>query len=288
MKRLIFLFSIIIAGCNNSDSNIDYPSGGYDFSKNISNRDFYCYPLIDKVSRRDSFWKAHFDAHVFKLFNEPNISLEPSTQSMVRLVYMGLRTYIIDLTDGEITIKTSDSSTMPRYDYSKLTETERLHFIILRRNYPINEAKPIYVQPAPKPAPGPLEEEQKKLDSIKNNTPVLLKREYYDYLIKKASIKDTFSFSTTRLQLTTKEFRKFIVMLNQSGYWTLPYDLRSESCIGTTDAAFLSLEINTGKKYNYVESFDACLDTNKFYKVCQQILKMAQINDQTVSLLQLH
>lgn len=283
MKLLLIFISFILISCeDNSGFNIEYPSGGYGFSKNITNRDFYCFPLMDKMSRRDSFWKAHVGAHFFQLFKEPNVSLKPSHSPIVRLAYSGIYTYIINLTENEITVKTGYGSTWPQLDYNKLTQIERIHCSILRAYYPLDEKRLPNMAPAPPPPPGRPEEEirrERDFDSIKNNTPDLLKREYYDYLLKKAAVKDTFRFETKKLKISKEEFINFITILNQSGYWNLPFDLTSGSCSGATDADFFSVEVNTGKKYNYVQSLGPCIDTSKFYNACQLLLKMAKIDE---------
>ena len=286
MKFLLLLFYIALYSCNNhSNLNIEYPSGGYEFSKTITNKNFYCYPLIGKISRRDSFYIAYRNAYFFQIFNEQNISLRPSPKVIFRLVYKdGFDTsYIISLTEDEIILKIGSGRYWPKLDFDKLTNIEQIHYRILRTEYPLDEAKSPNIPPAPLPPPNRPENEiqrERAYDSIKKNTPDLLSREYYDYLLKKAmpNTKDTFSFSTKKIKITNEEFIKFIDQINLSGYWKLPFD--SEYCTGDTDGYDFSLEANTGKKYNYVGYHGPCPgDTTKFYNACQELLKMAKVDD---------
>lgn len=280
MKGSILLFLIVLLSCSNhTDIEVVYPPGGYAFSKHITNENFYCHPLIDKISRRDSFWKTYYEGNLFRLFKEPNISLEPSNKPIIRFLYSDFKTHVFILTENEITIKSSSDNYSPQFDFDKLTPIERTHFIILRREYPLDEPRSANIPPDPLPPPGPEEEYKKKMDSIKKNTPALLKREYFDYLLKKAVLKDTFSFTTHKIEISEKEFIKFVTMLNQSGYWNLPYNIEYDVCSNVMDNGFLSLEINAGGKYNYVESSTSCVDTSKFYRVCHEILKIAKMSE---------
>lgn len=273
MRILIILFSITFFSCNiNSDVNITYPPGGYEFHQNITNKDFYCYPLIYKISRRDSFLKVYHESHFFKLFKEPNISLEPADHPIIRLVFSNS---IITLTQNEIILKESGDRTSPGFDLNKLTEIERKHYIILKMNYPLDEAKPPWIPPAPTAPPGPDGEYARTLDSVKNNTPILLNRAYFDYLLKKAASASEFRFTTTKIKIPVKKFRSFLVKLNQSGYWSLPDNITGP-CAGTADPTYFSLEINTGRKYHYVASTDVCAIGTKFYEICEELLKMTK------------
>jgi hypothetical protein len=187
--------------------------------------------------------------------------------------------YMITLTEDGIIVKTGVGSYVRRIDRNKLTEIEKIHFQILREYYPLDEAPPDYPLPPP-PPPGRSEKERQKerlYDSIKNNTPELLDGKYYAYLLKKATAKDTFSFYTAKIKVTKQEFLNFITQLNQSGYWKKGYS--DENC-GDTDGFGLSLEVNTGKKYNCAGFDGSCgPDTTLFHKACQRLIIMAQLGD---------
>ena len=280
MKLLSILFSTILLSCNNHSAlKIEYPAGGYDFPKTITNKDFYCYPLIDKISRRDSFNIANDDAYFFHLFNEQNISLKPSSKAMFRLAYQGVTiSYVITLTEDEMILKTGNGRYWRDLDFSKLNENEQKHYQILRRDFPLNESKP-YRLPPPPPPPDMLEEEirrQKTYDSIVKNTPELLNPKYYEYLIKKAAVKDSFSFSTKKIKISKDEFINFVNLLNQSGYWEVRYEPNCDK--DYTEYYEYSLEANTGKKYNYVGNPGPCDSlTHKFFQARRELFKIANV-----------
>lgn len=274
------LFSTIFLSCNNQSAlNIDYPAGGYDFPKTIANKDFYYHPLIDKVSRRDSFYIAYNDAYFFHLFKEPNLSLKPSTKAIFRLTYKFFdSSYVITLTENEMIVKAGHGSNWQELDFSKLSETENMHFSILRRDFPLDESKPYRLHPPP-PPPDMLEEEirrNKIYDSIVKNTPELLNPKYYDYLLKKSTVKEFFSFSTKKIKITREEFITFMNLLNQSGYWEVRYDPKCHK--EYTEYYDYSLEANTGKKYNYVGYPGPCDSlTLKFFQARRELFKLANL-----------
>jgi hypothetical protein len=287
MRLLVLLLPVFMLSCkNHTNHGVVYPPGGYDFSKNNPNKDAYCFPPAGKISRRDSFEEAHDDAYFFQLFEEPDISLEPAGKTLFRLAYRDrFDTYVINLKEDEIIIKAGEGRYWPELDLSLLTETEKIHYAILRMDYPIDEKTSFEKNPPPPPPPpyaNLIEETTKRRriwDSMKKMNPDLLKNEYYDYLLKKAAAntKDTFSYSTRKIKITSEQFIKFINLLNQSNYWKMNY-----YCLCTTamDGYRYSLEANTGKKYNYVGFLGPCDgDTTKFHQACQELIQMAKVND---------
>ena len=281
-RNILIIFTALIYSCSNTDNDlkIDYPPGGYEFSKNITNKDFYCYPLIDKVSRRDSFIIAYHDAYFFHLFKEPNISLKPSRKAMFRLTYKGFDTsYVITLTEDEMIVKIGNGRYWRELDFSKLNEIENKHYQILRRDFPLDEPRSYTPPPPPPPPPDRLEEEiryNKIYDSIKNNTSELLNPKYYDNLLKKAAVKDSFSFSIKKIKITQAEFIKFVNLLNQSGYWEVRYDPKCHK--EYTEYYEYSLEANTGKKYCYIGNPGPCDSiTNKFFQARRELFRLANV-----------
>ena len=125
---LLLFFSINLFSCNNrTDADIKYPEGGYEFSKNITDESFYFYPLISKISRRDSFWYAYSDNYMFQLFKEDNISLRPSSKTIIRMAYRGnWDCYMITLTEDEIVVKTGIGSYNRKINRNLLTEIEKI------------------------------------------------------------------------------------------------------------------------------------------------------------------
>jgi hypothetical protein len=155
-RNIVIIFTILSYSCNSSDNDlkIHYPPGGYDFSKNITDTNFYHYPLIGKISRRDSFYIAYDDGYFFRLFKEPNISLQPADKTIFRLACGGrYDCYVISLTEDKIIVKETKDIYWPEIDPDKLTETERKHWLILRREFPLDEVKPFERVAAPSRLP---------------------------------------------------------------------------------------------------------------------------------------
>lgn len=278
------LIALILFGysCSNvdNDQKIDYPPGGYEFSQNVTNTDFYHYPLIGKISRKDSFNIAYWDGDFFGLYNVPNISLSPSANSIFRLYYRGrVSSFIITLSEDEIIIKSSKDYFWPEVDTDKLTQSEQKHFRMLHYRFPLDEAKPGDTIPPPPPPPELVEEyaqAQKSYDSTLANTPELLDPKYYDYLLEKAAVrrKEKFNVSTKRIKITKVEFKRVVDLINESGYWQMDYE--AEHC-GSMDATSFTLEANNGKKYNAV-STEHCFDENlKYGQACYALIKMAKL-----------
>jgi hypothetical protein len=152
MRSLLLSISLLVfIGCKTHPGNdIQYPAGGYGFPKNITDSDFYFYPLIGTISRRDSFWHAYDEGYLFHLFKEDNISLSPAPEPIFRMAYEGnADCYIITLHTNEIVVKTGKGSYIRRIDGSKFTAAEKIHYRILQQYYPLEEKIP--KEPVPPP-----------------------------------------------------------------------------------------------------------------------------------------
>ena len=290
-KNILIFCLLIVCGCSNDDHEITiaYPPGGYQFAKEITDKDFYHYPLIGKISRRDSFYIAYDDGYFFRLFKEPNISLRPAAKPIFRLACSGrYDCYVISLTEDKIIVKETKDVYWPEIDLDKLTETERKHWRILRREFPLDEVKPFERVAAPLPPPDQLDESirrKNERDSIVKNTPELFNPKYYDYLLKKATInrKDSFSFTTKVIKITKEDFGRVVNLINALGYWKIPYELNWGM---VNDANSYILEANNGIKYNAVNIIDEFEGRYEFRKACQELKKMAKIDNQIEKFIQ--
>lgn len=285
MKLINLLFAIplfTIVSCNSHDDGIQYPEGGYNFPRSGNKNDAGCFPPAGQIPESDSFYWANHEPYFFKLFDEPDLSVEPSPKTLFRLTFRETaNTYVISLTKDSIIVKKGEGRYRKDYDFSKLTKQEIVHYRILRVDYPIDTNKPTNLLLQPPVPPETFDDavrRHEQLDAIRKNTPLLLKTEYYDYLEKKVSIKakDPLTYSTRQMKITDEEFMHFVKLLNQSAYWTLPY---LSYCCDCTHANWYSLEANTGKKYNYVGSDGPCAgDTTAFHQACQLLIDMAHID----------
>ena len=272
MRLFTILFIFCLLGCNNfkKTSNIIFPSGGYSFPNRIDNRDtnFFCYPLKNLISRSDSFREAYYGYYFYHSFNEPNLSLRPTTKTIFRFSYEGWQQqpFIINLSEQAITIKKALRYIYPEEDDNKLTEIEKSQYYLLRRRFPLNENKH-----------NP--EVKHRVDSMIKLYPQLLDPNYYRALIAKTVVDDKqpFTYMTETLSITKEKFNYIVNLINESGYWSLPYQIRCDQT--PTDGYGFVLEGNNGIKFNIVKSIGCPGDTSKYTKACQELIKLARLNN---------
>lgn len=276
---IILQCCLVIAclGCN--DAPINYPEGGYDYPKSPTAKDarFYYYPLKDSFSRRDSFLKAT-DFFFFKWYNEPNLSIRPLDADIFRLCYteaLGHTTVII-LSKNKITIKEPDvSPDFYRDDTKIFTEKEQYLLNILHRRFPLDQGR-YEKQPYLR----------RHLDSLLKIYPQLADVNYYWSLESKRLAPGTaVKVKIRTIAITPKDFRHMVSVINASGYWKMPHEIKCDS--PPTDGWGFSLEANTARKWNWV-SFGSCSDDTKmqlsFCKACQEVVKYAKM-EKTIGLL---
>lgn len=271
MKRWVIIASIIFFSCK---ASIHFPEGGYNYPEKINNRDtgFLCYPLIDSLSRKDSFETAFYGKYVLTAFNEPNLSLRPLEEPIFRLIYDSwYEQTIITLTQNKIIIKEGKSGLAYPIDEdtSKLSSLENYHYRILRWNFPL-EATSKSRFPS-------------FFDSITQRYPELLNPDYFKYLTEKVKVpgKESFKYSSKVIHVSNHTFAYLVNLINSSGFWTMPHHVRCEYI--DTDAAGFSLEANTSKKYKIVFAVDCFDDHSKFKIACQELVKNAKL-DQKIHL----
>jgi hypothetical protein len=267
-KNCIILTGLIICSCQHSV--IKFPDiGGYSYPNKINNRniDFLCYPLIDSLSRKDSFETALYGRYVLHAFHEPNLSLRSAEQPIFRLIYESwYEQTIISLTQKKITVKEVKTGLAFPIDddTSKLTSLEKYHYAILRWNFPLESTTKIRFPSF--------------YDSITKVYPELLDPSYFKYLFEKVKIeeKEAFEYSTTVIPISKQKFIHLIDLINSSGFWTMPHHIRCKYM--DTDAASFILEANTPKKYKVVFAIDCSDDRSKFKIACQELVKSAKLD----------
>lgn len=203
----------------------------------------------------------------FKDFNEQNISLKPAAQDIFRLRVEGFKQTpsIIIITRQKVVVKKGTEYLYQDEDTNRLTPVERLHFKILQYRYPLqnilkNKTRHPY------------------FDSLITLYPQLLQASYLKYLCLKVLVprEHPYSYTTATKKISYSTFYSLITQLNAIGYWKMPDKLPCSS--DYSDGDWYSLEANTAKKYNYV-SATSCNEHDAFAKVCQQIIKLAGLDD---------
>ena len=246
------------------ERTIVFPSGGYNYPSRILNDDstLMLYQIKDSAGR-DSFIYAYTGYHFLKSFEEPNLSIRPHSEILFRISYesFGDKPFVITMSCNKIIFKigTSGDPSYPFEDTNRLTETERFHYNILRRNFPID--LDIYS-----------ERKRYYFDSLIQLYPDLLLPSYYRHILEKSLDYDSmpFNYSRQEIELSTEKFLYFVDLINQSGFWDMPYRVSYEP--SPNDGGGYILEANTPKKFKFVVSSNCPEKSEKLTKVCQEII----------------
>lgn len=267
---------MIISACNQAacDQVSIYPKGGYPYpaATDKVDTDFYCYPVRNELSRRDSILWA-WSRPYFDFFHEPNLSIKPMPKETFRFLYgggFGDMTFIT-LTQNSLTIKKGYPGQVFAYDSLEnyLSKQELLHYRILYKHFPFE----VNAQRSP--------ERKRYLDSLTHLYPQLLDVNYYISLKKKLLLHNEAlrPYTTSTKPITCSQFNEIITAINQSGYWSLPHQAPNV-CTAATDQSGFSLEANTRRQYHRVQSIDCEEDTAAFTKACQMIIDLAGLGKQ--------
>jgi hypothetical protein len=264
---LIFFFPLLILIAFGCKEEIVYPKGGYEYPKYVEDKDttFYCYPLKDVKSTRDSFETANWYSFL-EAFDEGNLSIRPNDKPTFRMIYEGIPTAVITLMPDQIIIKKLIKGSFGNLpDTTRLSIKEKFDFNILERFFPLNDTS---------------YKKRKKIyfDSLSTANPELLDPNYYKYLLDKAGVlsKSKFEYTSKRVPIKKKTFVYLVNQINKSGYWQLPFDNWCQNV--PMDADGFTLEANTPKKYNIVSTPSCPGDTTRYIKACQEIIKYAKMD----------
>jgi len=273
MKLFSFILVTLILSCKNHDKypEVTFPDGGYELPKHLDKDSiFYFYPIKSIESANDSFHDAFYGNLFLGAFGEPNISTKSFGEPIFRLIYecSTCIAYIITLTPTEIVVKKGDRVDYAKRDDSLLTDLENFHLGTLERNFPIIKGNPkvtFY--------------RQHYLDSLIDLYPKLLDPNYLNFLLAKVFVpcKTPFTYTTTKISISSEEYQHLINMLNESGYWKMPIHIDCNNA--PMDGAGFTLEANTGSKYN-ITKFGSCEDgPTNFIRACQELVKLAKIDN---------
>ena len=266
MKYFLFTLFISFAAC---ESKIEYPDGGFEYPQQVavSDTNLYYFPLRNIASKRDAF----YDSYVYLFyqpFNEPNLSIRPQPKETFRLTYTGAfgNSVIISLTNDLITIKKGNADELYSEDTSHLSETEKLHWYILKRRFPIDTARKRRLK--------------HYFDSIVKLYPQLLDPSYYHKLYEKIIVRNTnkFTYPVTKIRLKNQQFDSLIQQINSSGFWAMPYAIECND--PPFDGYAFTLEANTKRKYKIVTVGGCPGDTSKFTTSCQKLIDLAKLNEE--------
>ena len=267
---MILIAAVGLYACG---SGIKYPEGGYDYPKQVADKDtnFYYYPYKDQLSRKDSFDYAG-EYLFWKAFNEPNLSLRPREIEVLRFAYSGWsrKSYIILLSKNNVIIKSGDPASLYEPNEESLTQIEKKHLHLLKIWFPLDE----HID-----NPG----RQHYFDSLILVYPRLRDPAYYQSLADKSYIlrPEKFHYDSVNIHLPEEKFDSIVNLINASEFWTLPFRVICPD--SPTDGDGFSLEISTGKKYKIVHVSGCPSDSLKFTKACQKLVSLAHL-DNTIHL----
>jgi hypothetical protein len=268
MRFASFLLLITLASCT---TGINYPEGGYDYPKQVADKDtnFYYYPLKNTLSRKDSFDYAT-EYLFWKPFNEPNLSLRSLGKDVFRFQYSAWasKSHVIILTENKIVIKSGIPAELYETDKSVLTEIESDHLSLLERRFPLDA-----------PQKNPFLKHY--LDSMVKAYPKLLDPAYYGSLEKKTyTIKDIkFDYAQKEIPIKKEDFISFVNLFNNTGFWKLPFETQCENT-GADGNGVFELEANTKYKYQVVHVDGCSRDTSKFTRACQTLIEFVHLGNE--------
>jgi hypothetical protein len=247
----------------------EYPS-----SYEVKDTNDFFFPLRSKLSKRDSL-SYSYQYWFYNAFNEPNLSLKYIGTPTYRISYYEAfgRRSIITLSGRKLTVKDAESgNSYVATDTSKLMGIEKEHYQLLLRRYPLEESE----------AKTKNKRLKHYLDSIMSVYPQLIDPNYYKYLVDKVIVKnDTpFVYETTTVVLNDKQYEQFADLLNNSGYWNLPYNIDCDD--PPADGTGFIFEANTEYCYNAVGA-SSCDDSNSSTKLkiaCQRLIDFTNFGSQ--------
>jgi len=113
-----------------------------------------------------------------------------------------------------------------------------------------------------------------------NLYPQLLDAKYFKRLYDKAKAQNPHRhrYTVRIIDLSTKEFKRLVSIINDSGYWKLPYEVPCDDIF--VDGYEFSLEASTKNKYNFVRANICNDDKLKFAAICQEIVENAGLEKQ--------
>lgn len=265
---ILLLLAIFAFGCGEQAEQYDYTvTGGHKFLTEITaDSTFPYHPLKGKMPRRDSFNNAFYAAAFIDAFEEPNISLRPTANPVFRFIYQCTSNpaYVITISKNEIIIKEgqqlhylSTKDTLMGAKDDSLLDIFKKRFPIKQGDTTLNTA------------------ERNNLDSLVNIYPELLRASYYDSLIRRAysPLASPFKYKASKKAITEKEFYALFKLINQHGYWKMPYNIRCDN--PPTDGCVFSLEGNSATQYNFVKSGTCGGAPLAFDSICHAITKAA-------------
>lgn len=272
------LFSILplfFLSCQSDESlNIQFPKGGYPYVTTTSSKDssFYALPLKDVFSKPDSMLYAYQGRQFFRSFKEPNLSLSPPQKPVFRYISVdafGVHPVLITLNEEEIIVKEGiKGDANPYPDETRLSPTEYEHFMLM------NLYIPTYLR-SNKP------ERINFVDSVVALYPQLRDAHYYARLMDKGHDpkKATFVYTTRRVSISKKTYYHLVKLINESGFWQLPY--RPQCPNLPNDAGGMNLEAVTPDQYHMVFT-TFCPDDStlaKFGRACDELEKTAKLDE---------
>lgn len=259
------IFLVIVTSCNNIPRSTYWINGGYPYKKPNSHSDSnnYIFPVsgipFDSVGYDNS-------RQFMQAFDERNISLSGSEKPIIRLILdiNSKKPTIICIEGSQMNVKQYKSgSYFPSLDFDSLTREEQRDFNILEHNLGLKRKR--LVDPY-----------KKSRDSFTLLHPRLLSREYYNELVRKATIKEEFEYSKQVIPFSEENYSVLFDKVYHSGFWQLaPFD--TTVCYDSYHNGGYYLEINTQERYSFVQQTYGCAKRGDFSALCMFIVSLARL-----------
>jgi hypothetical protein len=274
-RILMFAFALLVFSCKRKDKpEIQFPEGGYPYSKNLNaqQEQFYFDPVKAEISKKDSVLIASDCPQLFQAFDEPNISISPPANPIIRMIFftgrLGYEAFVT-MTEAEIIAKETKSGYAMTYsDETKLDSLERRHFYLLRKCFPFNEYD------------GDVRT-KRYLDSLIRVFPKLNESAYYVKLRRRAKgvSKEPFSYRSWKVPISKEIYDSIVGLINKSGFWKLPY-INYECDEGAMDGGdSYILEVATPKKYQVVNHAKCYHNSTPLDKACKALIKASKVDE---------
>lgn len=266
--RTVFLFAMAsFQSCNEQFPEIQCR---YNYIMPRSEKDStnYFLPVNDYVFDSVALYNSNA---LLLAFHEPNISLSGSDQPIVRLVLEDMKKYgrsVIRIQDGVLYKKKHLSGDWtPQVDPEKLTRDEKADYYVMQYKLGLyNRVMPDRLR--------------YQFDSIFAVRSKWLTGNYFDSLVRKATLDVDFRYSEDSLSLSGNEISKLFHLLSKTDIFKQPIFEQNDNSEYFDDGGYY-IEVNTKKKYSVVQrSFNDSgrKELDKVYNYILQLSGLAKLN----------
>lgn len=125
---LFWIAGLFFLACRSRERiEISFPEGGFPYPRQneITDENFFQYPVKNIISTRDSFWRSYYDPYFFNSFHEPNLSLRPPEETTFRFSFVGALGYeaVLTMTQNKLYVKATKTGCTSPYPHSYIEDS---------------------------------------------------------------------------------------------------------------------------------------------------------------------